>query len=123
MAAKGERAMPVLLDGNRLMSQTRSERLLQAITLDAVLKCAPVASIAGVPLAIFFARDFTIGYARHLGIPGEFVKAEPATAVAPFAIITVLLLIGLLLLHEIDQVGAAEVVKSWVEPPGCSSLS
>jgi hypothetical protein len=111
--ARGGRAMAVLLDGNRLRSLTRTERLLQIITLDAVLKCAPVASIAGVPLAIIFARDFTIGYASRLGIPSEFVKADPATAVAPFAIITMLLLIGLLLLHEIDQIGVAEAVKSW----------
>src|SRR3712207_6699749 len=85
---QGGRAMAVLLDGSRLMSQTRTERLLQAITLDAVLKCAPVASIAGVPLAIVFAKDYTIGYANHLGIPSEFVKAEPTAAVGPFAIIT-----------------------------------
>jgi hypothetical protein len=104
--------MALLLDGQRLTPQSRTERLLQAITFDTVIKCAPVASIAGVPLAIISARDFAMGYASHLGIPQEFVKSDPADAIAPFSIIAVLLLIGLLVLHDVDHLGFAEALRS-----------
>jgi hypothetical protein len=104
--------MAVLLDGQRLTPQTRTERLLQAITFDTVIKSAPVASIAGVPLAIISAKDFMVGYAGYLGIPKEFVKVDPSAAIVPFSIIAVLLLLGLLMLHDADQFGLAEVFKS-----------
>jgi hypothetical protein len=104
--------MALLLDGQRLTPQSRTERLLQAITFDTVLKSAPVASIAGVPLALIAAKDFTIGYATHLGVPQEFVKADPTDAIAPFNIIAGLLLIALLVLHEVDHLGVAEALKS-----------
>jgi hypothetical protein len=71
-----------------------------------------VASIAGVPLALIAAKDFTIGYATHLGVPQEFVNADPTDAIAPFTIIAGLLLIALLVLHEVDHLGVAEALKS-----------
>jgi hypothetical protein len=105
--------MALLLDGQRLTPQSRTERLLQAVTFDTVIKCAPIASIAGVPLAIVAAKDYTVGYASYLGVPGEFVKADPTAALVPFAAITVLLLIGLIALHEVDHLGFTEALKSF----------
>jgi len=110
---QGGRAMAVLLDGDRLRSQTRTERLVQTITLEAVLRYAPVASIAGVPLAVLSARQYAVGYASHLGIPGEFVKAEPTAAFVPFVFITTVLLSMLLVLHEVERLGVAQAMQTW----------
>jgi hypothetical protein len=105
--------MALLLDGQRLTPQTRTERLLQAITFDTVIKSAPVASIAGVPLAIIAAKSYTVAYATHFGIPREFVKVDPMAAIVPFSFIAGLLLVGLLALHEVDQLGLAGALKSF----------
>jgi hypothetical protein len=101
------------LDDQRLTPQTRTERLLQAITFDTLIKAAPVASIAGVPLALIAAKDYTVGYASHFGIPEEFVKADPTTAFVPFSIIAGVLLIGLMALHEVERLGPAEALRSF----------
>ena len=111
--AEGGKAMALLLDGQRLTSQTRTERLLQAITFDTVIKAAPVASIAGVPLAFLSAKNYMVAYATHFGIPEQFVKVDPMAAIAPFSFIAGLLLLGLVLLHEVERFGLAEALKTY----------
>jgi hypothetical protein len=82
-----EGTVGVVLPDGKPRLDTRSERVLQAITISGALRVAPLASLVSLPLTYVLARNYEEGYASHFGIPGEFVRADLAAAVAPFLLI------------------------------------
>jgi hypothetical protein len=78
-------AMP--LESVTPITETRSDRWVRSITLQAILKYASVASAIGVPLSFILAHAYTVGYASYFGIPKDFVHVGPEAAVTPFLIL------------------------------------
>jgi hypothetical protein len=101
----------VLPDGKPRLD-TRSQRVLQAITISGALRVAPLASLISLPLAYMLAHNYEEGYASHFGIPAEFVKADLTTAIVPFALIFSALAFLFLTYSEVERLGLAMFLKA-----------
>lgn len=105
--------MGVMLPDGKPRLDTRSERVLQAVTISGALRVAPLASLVSLPLAYVVARNYEEGYASHFGIPAEFVRADLAAAVAPFALIFTASVILFLTFAEVERLGLAMWLKAY----------
>lgn len=97
--------MAVPLESVAPKTETRSDRWVRSITLQAVLKYLPAAGAIGVPLSFVLAHAYAIGYASAFGIPQDFVHVEPEAAITPFLLLLLLLPLGFPLISDVQRHG------------------
>lgn len=104
--------MAVPLESVPPVPETRSDRWVRSITLQAALKYVPAATAIGVPLSFILAHTYAVGYASHFGIPRDFVHVGPQAAVTPFLMLLFLLL-ALPLIGDIQRHGVTGTLKGY----------
>jgi len=101
----------VLLGDGRSPLETRTGRWIKALTPESVLRFLPAASVVGVPLSFIVAHSYEVGRAHYFGIPQELVRVGPRDALAPFAVIAILLWVAFITFHEVERVGLARLTS------------